>query len=263
MQTAYADMKIFGRPGRSHEAGRHEGLQSADVTRALLASGIFSKTDPRAVSVWANQMAPVHLPPGHVMVEDGNFGGCLHVIICGKVKVCHRRTRGCEIVLNILGPSDMLGVITLFSAGSEYVTATTLTEVTAVPIERDQFCGWMAEHPEVACQMLRLMARWTKTMTDCLVDFVSEDAQVRLASRLLALRKRFGLQDGDAVRVVHNLTPGDLSLLVGIAPETIGETLHDFEERGWIRLEDDSVVIVDAQALMSVRPLGVSEVCGV
>lgn len=193
------------------------------------------------------------------MVEDGDFGGCLHVIVAGKVKVCHRRPHGCEIVLNILGPSDMLGVVTLFSTGSEHLTVTALTDVVTVPIERDRFFMWMADHPEIACQMLRLMARWTKSMTSCLVDFVSEDAHVRLASRLLDLRKRFGLREGEAVRIVHDLTPEDFSLLVGIAPETIDEALRDFEERGWIRLEGNSLMIVDAQALMSVRLLSESE----
>jgi CRP/FNR family transcriptional regulator len=203
----------------------------------------------------------MHLPAGQAMVEDGNFGGCLYVIVAGKVKVCHRRPYGCEIVLNILGPSDMLGAITLFSAGSEHLTVTTLTDVVTAPIERDRFFMWMSEHPEIACQMLRLMARWTKSITNCLVDFVSEDAHVRLASRLLDLRKRFGLREADAVRVVHDLTPEDFSLLVGIAPQTIGETLRDFEERGWIRLEDNSLMIVDAQALMSVRQLSEPGVC--
>lgn len=262
MRIAYADTEISEGPRHPRDTRRREPSQSADVARALLASGIFSKTDPRAVSGWAKQLAAVRFPAGYAMVQDGNFGNRLHVIIAGRVKVCHRRARGCEFVLNILGPSDILGAITFFSAGAEYLTATTLTEVVTVPIERDQFCGWMTEHPEVACQMLRLLARWTKTTTDCLVDFVSEDVQVRLASRLLFLRKRFGLQEGDAVRVVHNLTPEDFSLLVGIPRETVGQTLHEFEERGWIRLEDNSLVIVDAQALMSVRPWSESEVCG-
>jgi CRP/FNR family cyclic AMP-dependent transcriptional regulator len=67
----------------------------------------------------------------------------------------------------------------------------------------------------------------------------------------LLLSKRFGWQEGDVMRVVHDLTLDDFSLLVGVAPETTDAKLREFEDRGWIRLEDNSVVIVDGQALAS------------
>jgi CRP/FNR family cyclic AMP-dependent transcriptional regulator len=154
----------------------------------------------------------------------------------------------------------MFGVITLFDPGSREMSVTTLTEVVAVPVERDQLLVWMAECPEVSDQVLRLFARWAKAMSNSLADFAFADVSSRVASRLLLLRKRFGRQEGEVVRVVHDLALEDFSLLVGCAPETIGATLRDFEDRGWIRLEDNSVVIVDAQALASVRPMSVSEV---
>jgi CRP/FNR family cyclic AMP-dependent transcriptional regulator len=130
----------------------------------------------------------------------------------------------------------------------------------AVPIDRRQLLAWIAQCPEVGAQMLRLFARWTKATTNCFIDFTFADVQSRVASRLLLLRKRFGHQEGEVVRVPRDLTWEDFSLLVGVSPETIGETLCDFEDRGWIRLEDTSVVIVDAQSLTSVRVTSMSEV---
>jgi CRP/FNR family cyclic AMP-dependent transcriptional regulator len=67
------------------------------------------------------------------------------------------------------------------------------------------------------------------------------------------LRRRFGHLDGEVVRIVHDLTLQDLSRLVGASPELIGHALRDFENRGWIRLDDKSVVVIDSQALASYR----------
>jgi DNA-binding transcriptional regulator YhcF (GntR family) len=50
-----------------------------------------------------------------------------------------------------------------------------------------------------------------------------------------------------------DLTLEDFSRFVGVSPETIGKTLREFEDRGWIRLDDMSVVVIDSQALASVR----------
>jgi CRP/FNR family cyclic AMP-dependent transcriptional regulator len=106
-----------------------------------------------------------------------------------------------------------------------------------------------------------LFARWVKAMTDSLVDFAFADAQGRIASRLLLLKKRFGRQEGEVVRVVHDLTAADFSHLAGVDPETVGATLRGFEANGWIRLEDLSIVIVDGHALSQVRQISMGEAC--
>ena len=90
-------------------------------------------------------------------------------------------------------------------------------------------------------------------MTDALTDFASADIQGRVASRLSLLKRRFGRREGDVVRIVHDMTPEDFSLLVGVSPELTRNTLRDFKDRGWIRFDDRSVVVVDPQALTSAR----------
>jgi CRP/FNR family transcriptional regulator, cyclic AMP receptor protein len=55
------------------------------------------------------------------------------------------------------------------------------------------------------------------------------------------------------VRVAHDLTLEEISLLAGVSPETVDATLRDFRDRGWIRLEDSCLEIVDGQGLAT-RP---------
>ena len=90
-------------------------------------------------------------------------------------------------------------------------------------------------------------------MTDALADFAFADARGRVASRLSLLKRRFGRREGDAVRIQHDMTPEDFSRLVGVSPEVTRNTLHDFRDRGWIHFDDESVVVVDSQALTAVR----------
>jgi len=90
-------------------------------------------------------------------------------------------------------------------------------------------------------------------MTDALTDFVSADIRGRVASRLSLLKRRFGRREGEVVRIVHEMTMDDFSRLVGVSPEVVRNTLSNLENQGWIRLDDDSVVVVDSQALASLR----------
>jgi CRP-like cAMP-binding protein len=224
-----------------------------DVRRALVVSGIVGKTDPAALARWCRQLEPLRFPAGHIIATGGDAGGRLYVIMSGKVKVSICRPDGREVALAVLGSYEIFGVVSLFDPVARETRITALTEVVAVPIERGQLLNWMAECPELTARTLRLFARRAKEMADALTDFTFADVQGRVASRLSLLKRRFGRRVGEVVRIEHDMTMEDFSRLVGVSPELIRHTLRDFEGRGWIRLDEGSVVIVDSQALSTYR----------
>jgi CRP/FNR family cyclic AMP-dependent transcriptional regulator len=227
--------------------------RSIDVRRALVASGIVSKTDPAALTRWCRQLEPVCFPAGHVIATGGDAGGRLYVIMSGKVKASICRPGGCELLLAVLGSYEIFGVVSLFEPVARETRIAALTEVVALPIDRGQLLSWMAECPELSARMLRLFARRAREMTDALTDFASADVRGRVASRLSLLKRRFGRREGEVVRIEHEMTMEDFALLVGVSPELVRNTLRDLENQGWIRLDDDSVVVVDSQAISPYR----------
>lgn len=176
----------------------------------------------------------------------------MFLTVSGKVKVTYRHPDGREAVLNVLGVTDMFGEVTPFDLGPREVTATAITEVCAVAIDRTRLIAWMSEFPEVIHQIMRLLARREDVLTDLLLDFACEDPEYRLARRLLLLGRRFGCREGDVVRVAHDLTPDEISLFAGVARERIAATLSDFADRGWIAFEGGCLLIVDGRGLARV-----------
>lgn len=223
------------------------------MRRALVGSGIVGRSDPAALTRWCRQVKPVRFPAGHVIATGGDDGGRLYVIMSGKVKASICRPGGCELMLAVLGSYEIFGVVSLFEPVARETRLTALSEVLAVPIERGQLLSWMAECPELSARTLRLFARRAREMTDALTDFASADLRGRVASRLSLLKRRFGQREGEVVRIVHEMTMEDFGLLVGVSPELVRKTLGDFENQGWIHVDDDSVVVVDAQAISSDR----------
>jgi CRP/FNR family transcriptional regulator, cyclic AMP receptor protein len=71
-----------------------------------------------------------------------------------------------------------------------------------------------------------------------------------VAKALLDLAARFGKAEADgAIQVTHDLTQEELAQLVGASRETVNKALADFQNRGWIRLEQRTVTLVEIERL--------------
>jgi CRP/FNR family transcriptional regulator, cyclic AMP receptor protein len=220
-----------------------------DASEVLARAGLFYGVEPSAVSALTKQLQPVSFPRGHTVFAEGEPGDRLYIIISGKVKIGWRSPAGREKLLAVMGPSDMFGELSIFDPGPRRSIATTITEVRAVSMDRDALRAWIADRPEIAEQLLRVLARRLRRANNNLADLIFTDVPGRVAKQLLALAQRFGIQEGDALRLNHDLAQEEIAQLVGASRETVNKALADFVQRGWIQLQGKSVLICDSERL--------------
>jgi len=72
----------------------------------------------------------------------------------------------------------------------------------------------------------------------------------RVAKALIDLGVKFGDKRSEGLFVNHDLTQEELAQLVGASRETVNKALADFAQRGWLRLEARSVMILDYERLL-------------
>jgi CRP/FNR family cyclic AMP-dependent transcriptional regulator len=219
------------------------------VDSTLAQAAIFRGVDPSAVRALTEDLSKLQVSTGHVFFSQGEQGDRLYVIISGKVKVGRRSSEGREAFFTLRGPSESFGELSAFDPGPRTSTATAITEVCAVPVDGAVLRSWVADHPEVADRLLRVLARRLRRTDDILCDLILTDVPGRTAKQLLGLAQRFGVQEDGAIRVAHGLTQEELAHLVGSSRETVNKVLSDFSQRGWIRLERKSMVIADSEHL--------------
>jgi CRP-like cAMP-binding protein len=220
------------------------------VNDALTRAGIFQGVDPSAVQDLKSALEPVTFPRAHVIFAEGELGDRLYIILSGKVKIGRKSPDGRENLLAVFGPSDMFGELSIFDPGPRTSTATTVTEVQAVTMDRAALREWIAKRPEIAEQLLRVIARRLRRTNNMLADLIFTDVPGRVAKALLQLAHDFGTQEGGMLRVTHDLTQEEIAQLVGASRETVNKALADFAHRGWLRLEGKSVLILEPQRLV-------------
>jgi CRP-like cAMP-binding protein len=221
----------------------------ASVDGILARTGMFHGVEASAVPALTKQLQPVDFPRGQTVFVEGEPGDRLFIIISGKVKIGRRSPDGRDNLLTIVGPSDMFGELSIFDPGPRTASATTITEVRAVSMDRDTLRAWIADRPEIAEKLLRVLARRLRRTNNNLADLIFTDVPSRVAKQLVQLAQRFGTKEGDALRVDHDLTQEEIAQLVGASRETVNKALADFAHRGWIRLKAKSVLIYDCERL--------------
>jgi CRP-like cAMP-binding protein len=219
------------------------------VDETLARAGIFQGVEPAAAEALARTLETIEFPRGHVIFAEGEPGDRLYIIQSGKVKLGRKSPDGRENLLGIFGPSDMFGELSIFDPGPRTSTATSVTEVRAVTMDRPALRQWIATRPEIAEQLLRVVARRLRRTNGMLADLIFTDVPGRVAKALLQLAQRFGSQEAGLLRVTHDLTQEEIAQFVGASRETVNKALADFAHRGWLRLEGKSVLILEPERL--------------
>ncbi|OBJ81377.1 Crp/Fnr family transcriptional regulator [Mycobacterium sp. 1245852.3] len=202
----------------------------------LARAGILQGVAPDAVAALVGEFEQVSFPPRHTVFTEGEPGADLYTMLGGKVKIRRRATDGRETLIAVLGLTDMFGELRRpVRPGARTSTVTTLTEVQAAWMDRRALRAWIVAYPDVAQQLLRVLARRLRRTNDTLCNLIFTDVPGRVAKQLLDLASRFGTNTGQTLRVDLNLTQEELAQLVGSSRETVNKVLSDFTQRGWIR----------------------------
>ena len=125
------------------------------VTPDVLAKvPLLSRLDRRSLESFSRTLKQRTFRPGQVALGEGESGVGFFIVIDGTASV----TIAGQPVRK-LGPGDWFGEIALLTADSvRTATVTAETEVTCVGLTEWEFKPFLAEHPDVAWQIMVTMA---------------------------------------------------------------------------------------------------------
>lgn len=210
---------------------------------------LFRQLDDEAAAALRATMEEVVLDRGDVLFREGDEGDRVYVVLEGKVKLGRTSSDGRENLLALLGPGQMFGELSLFDPGPRSATVTAVTDTRLIGLGHADLLPWLTGRPEVARGLLSQLAHRLRRSNDTLADLVFSDVPGRVAKALLDLGSRFGAPADQGIRVAHDLTQEELAQLVGASRETVNKALADFATRGWLKLEQRSVVLLDLDRL--------------
>ena len=100
-----------------------------------------------------------YIDKSFITVEGKKDSGNFYIIRGGKVKVMRENpVMGVE-PYSILGPGDFFGVISCMSGHARIETAVSLTSVSLISVEREQFGILIQKNPAIAMKIIRFFSK--------------------------------------------------------------------------------------------------------
>ncbi len=224
----------------------HDAAAEDNVLRSSpLLAGLDIETAHSLIAVMTRKV----YRRGEVIFFEGAPGDALYVVVRGKVKLARTARDGRENLLNIFGPPDVVGELSVFDPGPRVARAHVPEETVVYELTRRSLDTWMRTHLEYSKQFLRMLAKRIRRMSINQADLVFTDVPGRVAKAILDLGQRFGNLDRGHVVVRHGLTQEEVAQLVGASRETVNKALADFASRGWIDVQMGAVVVYEPDRL--------------
>jgi CRP/FNR family cyclic AMP-dependent transcriptional regulator len=203
----------------------------------------------RVAGLFEDEFETVTAERRTVLFREGEPADYLYVLLSGKVKLSRRSRDGREGLLALLGPGEQFGELELLDGGSRVTTATIVAGARLARLHKTALYRWIAQHPHAAEELLRIVARRIRGNGATVHDRLFTDVPGRVAGQLIQLANQFGVAEDGATRVVHDLTQTELAQFVGASRESVNKVLAQYASRGWVRLENKCIVILDGAPL--------------
>ncbi len=182
---------------------------------------------------------------GEVILMEEESGSALFVIVSGEVKVVRIGEDGREVILSILGASDIFGEMALLDGEARSASVVALDDAELFVLHRKDFLGLLHEYPSIAISMLKHLTQRLRR-ADALIKSLSlKDAYHRVGYVLLQFADERGRIKQGKVEIDNLPVQQEIANMAGTTRETVSRTLSKMEKLKLLQVNGNSVVLLD------------------
>lgn len=171
---------------------------------------------------------------GTLLIQEGDSGGSLYVIISGRLRAFTAKPDGQEFTFGIYGPGEYMGELSL-DGGPR--SASVVVESTAVCriVTRQTLERCIAEDPTLAFELLTKVIHRARDLSTRARDLALNDAYGRLA---LLLQSQGVPQADGSLWLPQKLTQAQLAQQIGCSRTMVTKLLGDLVKGQYLRLDE-------------------------
>jgi CRP/FNR family cyclic AMP-dependent transcriptional regulator len=171
-------------------------------------------------------------PVGHVFFRQGDPANALFFMEDGITKLTVISEQGKEAVVALVHKDDFFGEGCLAAQKRRMATATAMSDVTVLRIEKAAAMRLLREEPQFSEAFIAYLLQRSIRVEADLVDQLFNSSEKRLA-RLLLLLANFG-KDEEPIPVIATISQQTLAQMIGTTRARVNTFMNKFRDLGFI-----------------------------
>lgn len=181
--------------------------------------------------------------------EDGKYAWLIKE---GRIRLMRTTADGRSLALDILGPGEVIGEVTIMTGegGSEYAEA--MEEAILCRVSADFLRDVCNRNPELSLQIAKNIGLQRQRIESRLADMLFSTVPVRVAKLLTQLSEKFGKARGEETLIDLKLTHQEIAELIGANREAVTRAIDKLLDDGVISYEGRKIVVKERDVIAGV-----------
>jgi len=177
---------------------------------------------------------------GHRLIEEGEQGDTIFIILSGRVRVFGTGEKGREITYGTHGAGEYLGEISL-DGGPRSASVEVIDACECAVVTKQTLLRHIGEHPEFALELIAQVIRVARSATLGAKQLALNDVY----GRLVLLLNELAVPQPDGTRLIaERLTHQQIANRLGCSREMVSRLMKDLEGGGYLRPLDTALVLL-------------------
>ena len=182
-------------------------------------------------------------PNNKTIVEEGLPGDYMYIIREGRVKVTKLSGDGREKILELLGPGDFFGEMSLLDREPRSASVKALSETRILALARNDFLNLLRKSADLAMAVIQELTRRVRAID----EQASSLSFQRVEERTKGLLKRLAREnvEPEGRHVTPALTHQQIADMIGTSRETVTRVVKGLKQQGWLGQEGKRYLVPD------------------
>ncbi len=178
---------------------------------------------------------------GTTIVSAGDRTDFVYFILTGSLKVLVSDEDGREVILTMIGQSEIFGEMGIVDEEPRSATVIAVTPADLVTISKADFLHILQENFEVSLHLMRNLARRLRVADRKIESLALMDVYGRVARLLLDM----AAEDGGGRIVKRKISKQDIAKMIGASREMVSRVMKDLQTQGLISETPEGVVLCE------------------
>lgn len=178
---------------------------------------------------------------GMLLIQEGDVGSTLYIVLSGRLRAFAADARGKEITLGIYGAGEYVGEMSL-DGGPRSANVETLEPTTCAVVTREALLAYIAEEPAFALEMMGRLIRRARLATESTRSLALIDVYGR-ARRLLEELADPAAPDGSRT-IPERITHQQIASHLACSREMVSRLMKDLEVGGYVGKRERRIVLL-------------------